>query len=111
MHGEEFLKETRHAAESLIVLIGEERKKIEQAFEAVGARYSLAPGRLILRWEAPSDATPEQKQQMHKVLHDCGVSLGQKMFSTAAICGALLQIAKQGISIVHGSITACPKGR
>lgn len=32
-------------------------------------------------------------------------------FSVAALCAALLQYAKQGISLVHGGLPNCPSGR
>jgi hypothetical protein len=32
-------------------------------------------------------------------------------FSAASLAGSLLQHAKQGISLAHGSLTACPDGR
>jgi len=38
-------------------------------------------------------------------------SMGAKQYAVRSICGALLQIAKQGISFVHGSRNAAPKGR
>lgn len=39
------------------------------------------------------------------------VSIGAKQVAIQSICGALLQIAKQGISLVHGSLTNAPAGR
>lgn len=38
-------------------------------------------------------------------------SIGAKQLAVQAICGALLQIAKQGISLVHGSLAAASPGR
>ncbi|WP_141432435.1 hypothetical protein [Bacillus sp. 03113] len=38
-------------------------------------------------------------------------SISSKQESIKALSGALLQIAKQGISIVHSSLNTCPDGR
>ncbi|MGN7292395.1 hypothetical protein [Rhizobium sp. SAFR-030] len=38
-------------------------------------------------------------------------SIGARQVALQALCGALLQLAKQGISLVHGSLNACPNGR
>jgi len=38
-------------------------------------------------------------------------SIGAKQLAIQALCGALLQIVKQGISLVHGSSNAAPPGR
>lgn len=38
-------------------------------------------------------------------------SIGSKQVAVQAMCGALLQIVKQGISLVHGSLAAAPDGR
>jgi hypothetical protein len=39
------------------------------------------------------------------------VSIGARQMAVQAMCGALLQIAKQGISVVHGGLSAAPSGR
>ncbi|KAA9387726.1 hypothetical protein [Neorhizobium galegae] len=39
------------------------------------------------------------------------VSIGARQMAVQAMCGALLQIAKQGISVVHGGLGAAPSGR
>jgi hypothetical protein len=38
-------------------------------------------------------------------------SIGTHQQATQAIAGAILQIAKQGISVVHGGLAAAPEGR
>lgn len=38
-------------------------------------------------------------------------SIGAKQQAVQSICGALLQVAKQGISFVHGSKSTAPVGR
>ncbi|MGO7658883.1 hypothetical protein ACC679_28620 [Rhizobium ruizarguesonis] len=39
------------------------------------------------------------------------VSIGARQMAVQAMCGALLQIAKQGMSIVHGGLGSAPSGR
>lgn len=53
-----------------------------------------------------------------KTLHHKNTQLGSALaqlvtheFSIASLSGSLLQNAKQGISTVHGGLTACPDGR
>jgi hypothetical protein len=50
----------------------------------------------------------EEAQAQIKVLE---ASIDAKDFSLRALSGALLQIAKQGISLEHGGLSACPTGR
>lgn len=38
-------------------------------------------------------------------------AIGAHQVAVQAICGALLQIGKQGISLVHGDLAAAPPGR
>lgn len=38
-------------------------------------------------------------------------AVGAQQAAVQAICGSILQIAKQGISLVHGSLAAAPGGR
>jgi hypothetical protein len=38
-------------------------------------------------------------------------TIGAQQAAVQAICGSILQIAKQGISLVHGSLAAAPSGR
>ena len=38
-------------------------------------------------------------------------TVGAQQHSIQAICGSILQIAKQGISLVHGDLAAAPQGR
>lgn len=47
-------------------------------------------------------------QRQITLLH---MSIDFKSASIVALCGAVLQIAKQGISIVHSGLSNCPAGR
>lgn len=38
-------------------------------------------------------------------------SIDAKDLASQVLCGALLQVAKQGISLIHGSLESCPEGR
>lgn len=55
----------------------------------------------------------EQKEvtDLQEEIKRLELSVNIKKDSINALCGALLQIAKQGISKVHGSLDSCPDGR
>ena len=44
-------------------------------------------------------------------LHELEMDIVSKQASIDALSGSLLQIAKQGISLVHRHIDSCPRGR
>ena len=53
----------------------------------------------------------KQANELQIEINKIGISIEIKEYSLCALCGALLQIAKQGISIVHKELNICPNGR
>ncbi len=125
-----YLRETRHAAEGLITLFTHDLR------EHSAAKRQCAESMCeVTAWMAEmqaKDLTQEIKKEEfwdHFVNHvrvhtrqarvsneraaDIGQVIEAKMNSLSALCGALLQIAKQGISTVYGAgwQTDCPLGR
>lgn len=55
--------------------------------------------------------TREESEELRRQIEELKISIDVKSYSTDALCGAVLQIAKQGISTVYGSLSECPSGR
>jgi hypothetical protein len=125
----DYLIQTEYAASSLIDLIRAE----EIALDAL--KSSLSSLKIqqqplyedFLRKDLDPDGNFDEFQTMHafkkqasnqkqieltkEKIVDMNTSISSKEESIKALSGALLQIAKQGISIVYGSLTTCPSGR
>ncbi|MEA5452954.1 hypothetical protein VB780_30565 [Leptolyngbya sp. CCNP1308] len=55
--------------------------------------------------------TREESSELKQRISYLKQSIDVKSFSTDSLCGAILQIAKQGISTVYGTLDQCPDGR
>jgi hypothetical protein len=122
-----YIVETEYAARNLIGLIWKERAEYERLLEkAQGLErrsqfmFSIYSERALNDdWDelqtigywyrgAESDAQAKEARieaaqlNVQMAIHDASVK---------GLCGAVLQIAKQGISTVHGGLNACPSGR
>lgn len=122
-----YITDTSHGTSELIKLIFEEENAIN---EAIGSRDRLMAKSEFYYNEYTSKDLHEDYDEMH-LMHDFNAmaqvrksadqiqaeiralqtSIDAKEFSLRALSGALLQIAKQGISITHGGLGACPNGR
>lgn len=122
-----YISDTAHSTSELIRLIFDEENAIK---EAVKNRDALIIKAEFYYKEFTSKDPHEDFDEMH-VMHDFRVmaqarqsadkiqaeidalqtSIDAKEFSLRSLSGALLQIAKQGISITHGGLGACPSGR
>lgn len=122
-----YITDTSHSASELIKLIFEEENTLN---EAIDNRDRLQAKAELYHKEYISKDLHEDYDEMH-VMHDFNTmahtrqiadqiqyniiklqtSIDAKEFSLRALSGALLQIAKQGISITHGGLDACPNGR
>ncbi|MFC4260274.1 hypothetical protein ACFOZ5_14725 [Marinobacter lacisalsi] len=122
-----YLYDTEYAARNLIDLaMGEERQidKLWSRLEQVDARLKA------YRWDfhtsdmhedfsdhyvmAAFHRMAETNQEANAVrseIDSLHASIEAKQQAVQSICGALLQVAKQGISLVHGSKLAAPVGR
>ena len=127
---EDFLKEIKYAAEGVIRVIWDEKKNLDDKHKkmvalekAVSARYAQAQsiydnaedaddvmasvGMRFENYFGDDKKLYSDKQEVESISNELVV----KKFSIEAASGSLLQFAKQGISIVHGSLGACPNGR
>ncbi|QIJ74610.1 hypothetical protein GU700_08480 [Methylobacterium sp. NI91] len=124
----DYVEETRFAAESLFPLIFHERDEVEALRKKLsGVEWRLADmyrrmdwlarnpefddegiGTAI-HWEAHFDVEPEHIK-VDAELKDVEARINARSFARAALCGNLLQTAKQGLSIVHQGLNG-PTGR
>jgi hypothetical protein len=126
---QEYLNEMKHAATDTLRLVWSERKQLED-FEAHLARLRLeienSQRRIDWLNENPEfdddfQATymtyesyfgPEKELYYSgKTMTELEAVLDVRRFSTDAQSGNMLQYGKQGISLVHGKLPACPDGR
>lgn len=123
----QYLTDTEYAVRGLIELITAEEKQLAQLQSQYGG---LSVKEKILNQDlsdAPwnDNVTPIQEQataiaayKTREELADLGEriealqnSIDAKRVSIDALCGAFLQIAKQGISTIHSGLSGCPDGR
>jgi hypothetical protein len=125
-----YLSEIRHAVESMIPLVWAERTTVE-ALQAEVARLTRTTQQEYNRAEAIAMDAEDPDDVMHASAMKWGTYFGSdkeryaaqaqvdvaqarlaaRQFSLSALAGSLLQYGKQGISVVHQGVAACPPGR
>ena len=125
-----YLVETEYSVAGIISLIWHEYddlKKIGGELEAltrvVDQRYQQADSVAMnagdsddvamatgMYWETyfGDDKKRHQKFSEASLLQS---QIDARAFSVGSLCGSLLQVAKQGISVAHGGLGSCPDGR
>jgi hypothetical protein len=109
---QEYLKETRHAASTLINAVTAEWEQHKMAVNGYNRTVDdfsrLEPSRsnIHLLGAAVDSVTNSDIRVQGCLLHRL-----EKIPSTAILCGALLQLAKQGLSSVYGAKANVPKGK
>jgi hypothetical protein len=109
-----YLENTAHAAQSLIRTITHEERSLlalrdeeKKAWMILERMEALSrEGKRADWWQAQDDLGMLQLQidQFEQALTD-------HRFSASILAGSLLQISKQGISVVHRDLPSCPDGR
>lgn len=124
-----YLAEIKHAAREAIAIVWAEHRQVEGLSVLVdrltremkdGYRRAAAwsdsddPDDVMLgvgiHWETYFGAD-KQRHGAQGELELAAERLAAREFSRASMAGSLLQYAKQGISIAHGGLEACPAGR
>lgn len=122
-----YISETEYAARNLIELIWRERERYEQFLSqahelesksqfmfGIYSERALNDGwdelQTIGYWYRGAEAGTQAKE-MKAEAAKLNAQMAIHDSSVKGLCGALLQLAKQGISIVHGGLNACPLGR
>lgn len=122
-----YLLETEYAVQGLFALIRDEEAKCGVVRTKIqNTQDERLRAQAILLYGAPHSGFGEDTTSyFEKKVRDARrtiaaleaetvqleASLAVKAFSVRSIAGAILQIAKQGIVIAHGSLTNCPTGR
>lgn len=125
-----YIIDTRYAASELIRLISNEeqqlvdlKRKLDSCKNELERRYNeflrsefdmddnMTDTRLQYTYGKYFSYMQEVVAPLEAEIKNTETSLEAKSFSICSLSGALLQIAKQGISIVHGSLANCPDGR
>jgi hypothetical protein len=125
-----YIDEIEFAATSLIQIIWKERDRMCELEEEIASLSKVVETEYhkAQSWgmnaEDPEDVAMalvanwnnyfgDDKDLYHKnkSRQDLEDDLCAHKFSVAALCGALLQLAKQGISLVHVNLANCPSGR
>jgi len=122
-----YLRDTEYAAQNLIRLAMDEALHLD----ALSKELSRAEERVKLhQWDFQtsdlsedfSDAyvmaafgraarSAQEADQLRREVVALQASIGSHQQATQAIAGAILQIAKQGLSLVFGGMAGAPKGR
>ncbi|HEY9902197.1 MAG TPA: hypothetical protein V6D43_07170 [Candidatus Sericytochromatia bacterium] len=126
-----YLEQTKYAASNLIDLIMHDLRKLEEVksslegFQALLRTlsqdfstadnsedfdmYQIQHKYITLR--RAEENTISERIKLREELEELKQSATAKSEAISSLCGALLQISKQGISIVHRSLDICPSGR
>jgi len=123
----QYIRDTEYAAQNLLRLATEEEAQLNALTETL----SRTEARLkVHQWDFQSSDLNDDfsdayvmaafgraaraAQETDRLKHDVAklqASVGALQQATQALAGAVLQIAKQGISFVYGGLTAAPEGR
>lgn len=122
-----YLQETEYAIRGLFELIGDEDARCADVRSQLDKAHSeRAYAQSILYAGAPpssfgEDTTPyfqrlardaeEQIQVLDATATRLEAAIAAKSFSVRALAGSILQVAKQGVVVGHGSLSNCPPGR
>ena len=122
-----YIADTSYSTSALIRLIFEEEYEIEmlsqerdsllrkaefyyKAFSSKDMQEDFDEIRVMYDFGQMAKARKEA-DEVQAQINVLEASIDVKDFSLGALSGALLQIAKQGISLTHGGLSACPSGR
>ncbi|QXE23648.1 hypothetical protein B6N60_02338 [Richelia sinica FACHB-800] len=64
-----------------------------------------------LQYNKRTESLSKQEEVLISQIEQLKNLIDAKSFAISSLCGALLQISKQGISIVHRGLGSCPNGR
>ena len=123
----QYIIDTEFAAKHLLLLANEEENNLKALTEQLRAVEAQLR---VHKWDFESSDLNDDFSdayvmgafgRMAKVAQQAGAletqvaslqaSIGTHQYAIQAIAGAILQIVKQGISIVHGNLAAAPEGR
>lgn len=122
-----YLSETEYAVENLIALANKEEALLAEKLAALASTEAKLR---VHQWDFESSDlnddfseayvmaafgrmanAAKEKEALHREATELQALVGIRQAATQVICGAILQIAKQGISVVHGGTSGAPEGR
>lgn len=122
-----YLSETDYAIQNLLLLATNEEAQLA---EKLSALTSTEAKLRVYQWDFESSDLNDDFSEAHvmaafgrmanaaketeslrREASELQALVGIRQAAIQAICGAILQIAKQGISVVHGELSAAPTGR
>lgn len=122
-----YLSETEYAVQNLLLLTNKEEallaKKLaaltsteaklrvhQWDFESSDLNDDFSEAYVMAAFGRMANAAKETKA-LRREASELQALVGIRQAAIQAICGAILQIAKQGISVVHGGLSTAPTGR
>lgn len=123
----QYITETEYAVKNLIELAHKEEVKLEEMkkslsntevkfkhnqwdFETSDMNDDFSDAHVMGAFQRMASARNESNEVQNEI-NLLQVLIGSRQSAIQAICGAILQISKQGISIVHGGKASAPEGR
>lgn len=123
----QYITDTEYAAKNLILLANQEEIKLQELseqlrgveaqlrhhkwdFETSDLHEDFSEAHVMGAFHRMAHAA-QQAETLQGQLASLQASIGTHQQAVQAISGAILQIAKQGISIVHGGAGSAPEGR
>lgn len=122
-----YLSETEYAVQNLLLLANKEDALLA---EKLSALTSTEAKLRVHQWDFESSDlnddfseayvmaafgrmanAAKETESLRREASELQALVGIRQAAIQAICGAILQIAKQGISVVHGGLSAAPTGR
>ena len=118
----QYINDTRYAAKSLLEILAGDSQSYRDLNEAhrsatqkAGTYHSIFMQRQMHPaanyWYTMLAEAEQKREEISKELHKLEGEIMDKRASLAALSSALLQLAKQGISMVRGKPDNCPDGR
>jgi hypothetical protein len=123
----QYITDTEYAARSLLDLANGEQAKLQELTQQL---RSVESQLRVHKWDFESSdlnddfsdayvmgafgrmaGAAKQAEALQTQLASLQASIGTRQQAVQAIAGSVLQIAKQGISTVHGGLAAAPEGR
>lgn len=128
MIGEFYLKNIQFSAEHLISGIFTEREKIRYLHERLHEKEAIIEWRVLeigrekhkkglrpqpigLSASAEIPLLLEERQKIANLINELKTIIEDRLFSAQCLSGALLHLAKHGLSIVYGDPKNAPEGR
>ena len=126
-HMNQYITETDYAVKNLIDLAVHEENKLEALKKKLGTAETKYKAH---KWDFETSDLHEdfsdfyvmgafnrmaqagqEVTELEQEINSLQALIGSRQAAIQSICGAILQIAKQGISVVHGDLANAPDGR